>query len=85
VRFNSFWTTVSSKTQFQEQGLLDNQGLTVFSTLHELQEVACKVYSENNLFGSYSPLSGQFEYLSYKDFGNKVKECRALLKHLGEF
>jgi hypothetical protein len=68
-----------------EPGLLDNQGMTVFNTLHELQEVACKVYANNDLFGTFSEQSQKFEYLTYKEFGHKVEECRAVLKHLGKW
>jgi hypothetical protein len=74
----------ATKTYFKEQGLLDNQGMTVFNTLHELQEVACKVYGNNELFGTFSGETQQFEYLTYKQFGGKVEECRAVLKNLGK-
>mmetsp|Transcript_9787 Transcript_9787/g.17291 ORF Transcript_9787/g.17291 Transcript_9787/m.17291 type:complete len:695 (+) Transcript_9787:69-2153(+) len=85
VTFHSFSTVGSTlKTfDFREQGLLDSEGMTVFRTLHELQEVACKVYAENELFGTYNENSRRFEYITYKEFGNKVRECRAVLKHLG--
>lgn len=76
--------TSMSMADFQAQGLVDSQGLTVFNTLHELQTTACKVYSDNELFGTFSEASGHFEYLTYKDFGEKVDECRAVLKHLGK-
>jgi hypothetical protein len=82
--FSTASTIVSSRADFQKQGLLDNEGLTVFNTLHELQEVACSVYSENELFGTFNDSSGQFEYLTYGDFGKQVEECRALLRHLGK-
>ncbi|KAL3922081.1 MAG: hypothetical protein SGILL_002395 [Bacillariaceae sp.] len=74
----------SSLADFQDQGLVDSSGLTQFNTLHELQLTACKVYPDNELFGTFSESSGRFEYFTYKDFGQKVEECRAVLKHLGE-
>jgi hypothetical protein len=81
------WKALSTSTtvvDFEDQGLVDSQGLTAFDTLHELQEASCKVYASNELFGTYNELSGQFEYLKYWEFGQKVDECRAVLKHLGE-
>lgn len=68
---------------FRDQGLVDSNDLTVFSTLHELQETSCKVYANNDLFGTYNDESGSFEYLTYREFGQKVDKCRAVLKHLG--
>jgi hypothetical protein len=73
-----------SMADFQAQGLVDGHGLTMFNTLHELQLTACKVYPNNELFGTFSEKSGHFEYLTYRDFGEKVDECRAVLKHLGQ-
>jgi hypothetical protein len=78
------FSTSTSVEDFRGQGLLDSQGLTVFDTLHELQETSCKVYANNELFGTFNDESGNFEYLTYKDFGQKVVECRRVLKHLGE-
>lgn len=61
----------------QKKGLLD------FKTLHELQRVACDVYSENSLYGTYNESTSRFEYLNYNDFGRKVEDCRVVLQHLG--
>ncbi|KAG7374459.1 long-chain-fatty-acid-CoA ligase [Nitzschia inconspicua] len=80
------WRSLSasmSMADFHDQGLIDSQGLTLFDTLHELQETSCTVFADNELFGTYNDKSGKFEYLSYKEFGQKVDECRAVLKHLG--
>lgn len=87
------WRTASTSismgsTEFEAQhgpGLIDNRGMTVFNTLHELQEVACQVYANNELFGTFSDQTQKFEYLTYKEFGHKVEECRAVLKHLGKW
>jgi hypothetical protein len=77
--------SLTSSTVLQKDGLVDNNGLTIFNTLHELQEVSCTVFGKNELFGAYNEISGQFEYLTYDDFGTKVKECRTLLRHLGTY
>jgi hypothetical protein len=68
----------------KRESLLDDQGLPAFSTLHELQETSCEVYSENDLFGTYSTNTGKFEYLAYKDYARMVQRCRILLKELGK-
>ena len=56
----------------QELGLLDEDGLTVFDTLHEMQVNSCKVFSENDLFGTYQEDSNSFEYITYQDYADKV-------------
>jgi hypothetical protein len=72
-----------SSTSFSDEQLLDDKGLLRFKTLHELQEAACQVYSNNELFGTYSPTTQQFEYMTYNEFGHKVAQCRAVLIDLG--
>ena len=78
------FSTTPSKINSETARFLDEEGFTAFKTLHELQVASCKVYSENDLFGTYSSISGKFEYLSYGDFGKLVSQCRVLLKDLGE-
>jgi len=68
---------------FQEQGILDENGLTVFETLHDMQSRACTVYAENNLFGTYSPITESFEYITYNDYNTRVDKCRTVLRDLG--
>jgi hypothetical protein len=80
VRFIS-----SEKKDFQELGFLDENGLTVYDTLHEMQVGACKVYAQNDLFGTYQEGSNSFEYMKYDEYGKKVDQCRAALKTLGEW
>jgi len=63
--------------------LQKDKGLIEFKTLHELQKKACLTFSENQLYGTYNPVSGQFEYIKYEDFGRMVQECCAVLKNLG--
>lgn len=67
----------------QAQGLLDERGLTKFDTLHEMQVRSCRVYSEENLFGTYSHETQKFEWMTYADFDHQVNLCRAALKDLG--
>lgn len=69
--------------EFQELGFLDERGLTVFDTLHEMQVRTCAVFSENELFGSYDSEANSYKYITYGEFAEKVDKCRAVLKDLG--
>jgi hypothetical protein len=79
-----FISTADEKT-FQELGLLDDHGLSVFDTLHEMQYNSCQIYSQNELFGTYDPSSKGFQFMTYAEYNDKVNQCRALLKDLGTF
>src|SRR5210317_1909142 len=74
-----------NEKEFKSLGLLDEDGLTVFDTLHDMQVGSCKVYPENELFGTYDAESNSFKYMTYTDFDEKVNKCRTALKSLGEF
>mmetsp|Transcript_45161 Transcript_45161/g.109962 ORF Transcript_45161/g.109962 Transcript_45161/m.109962 type:complete len:706 (+) Transcript_45161:370-2487(+) len=79
-------TTFTSARAFSSsQQLVDDEtGLLKFNTLHELQENACQVYGhDHELFGTFSESSQKFEYMTYSDFGQRVEECRSVLKDLG--
>ena len=70
----------------QQKEILDERGLLQFDTLHELQNNASIAFADNPLFGTYAERDGQdpgYEWMSYKDFGDKVSSCRAVLKDLG--
>ena len=69
--------------KFQSLGILDEQGLTKFDTLHEMQVHSCMVYAKNELFGTFHPTSGTFQYMTYEDYGTQVHQCRSMLKNLG--
>jgi long-chain acyl-CoA synthetase len=69
--------------RFRKEGLLDEKGLTVFDTLHEMQLSSCQVYSQNDLFGTFSPKTEKFEWMTYEEYGKKVDQCRSMLKDLG--
>ena len=69
--------------EFQELGFLDERGLTVFDTLHEMQVRTCAVFAENELFGSYDSEANSYKYITYGEFAEKVDKCRAVLKDLG--
>jgi hypothetical protein len=68
---------------FQEKGFLDERGLTVFDTLHEMQVRSCQVFAPRKLFGTYSKESNKFEWMTYQDFDNAVNKCRVVLKDIG--
>ena len=71
-------------SQFQEQGIVDSDNLIKFDTLHEMQTRSCLVYEKRELFGTFSNKSNQFEWMTFKEYGDKVDQCRAMLKDLGE-
>lgn len=80
VRFIS----TEQQQHFQQLGMLDDQGLTIFDTLHEMQVNSCQVYKENELFGTYDEASNSFLYMTYEEYNQKVNQCRSLLKDLGK-
>lgn len=70
--------------EFQAAGILDENRLLNFDTLHEMQVRACQVFEPKRLFGTYSEESNQFEFMSFGEFGQQVDHVRALLKDLGK-
>ena len=75
-----------SDLSLQERGIYDHRNLLKFDTIHELQTNATIAFADNPIFGTYTEREGQdaqFEYMTYKDYGEKVDTCRVLLKDLG--
>lgn len=56
--------------------------LTQFDTLHELQVNSCKAFTSNDLFGTHT--DGEFKFMSYTDFDEKVSKTRSVLKQMGK-
>lgn len=81
---NCRFITTDQEKHFQQLGVLDDQGLTTFNTLHELQVNSSLVFKENELFGTYEEQSESYNYITYDDYNKKVNQCRVLLKELGE-
>ena len=81
---NCRFITTDQEKHFQELGVLDDQGLTTFNTLHELQVNSSLVFKENELFGTYEEQSKSYNYITYDEYNKKVNQCRVLLKELGE-
>ncbi|KAL3943945.1 MAG: hypothetical protein SGBAC_001979 [Bacillariaceae sp.] len=77
--------SISTETEdhFKGLGYLDDEGLTIFDTIHDMQVRSCEVYAENELFGSYDATENKFKYVTYDEFDRKVDTCRAVLKDLG--
>lgn len=75
--------STEQEKHFQELGYLDERGLTVFDTLHEMQYRSCQVFADNELFGTFNQATGKFEFDTYETYGKQVDTCRALLKDLG--
>lgn len=66
-------------------GFVDEDGLTVFETLHDMQVRSCKVFSDRELFGTYSEESNKFEWMTYAQYAEKVDTCRAFLQSVGTY
>ena len=76
--------TTEQEHHFQGLGVLDAEGMTKFETLHELQLHSSLVFKENELFGTYEEDSKTFQYITYDEYGERINQCRVLLKDLGE-
>lgn len=90
-RYPSFSTSAENSTQYDPK-LYDENNHLRFGTLHELQRNACMAYSGNEIFGTFVPSSnqhdqseeeGSYEWITYQNFGEKVANCRAVLRDLG--
>ena len=83
----SFSTYVLNEREqkYHDMGWMDDRGLTLFKTLHENQVRSCEIYADNELYGAYNDETGEFDYFTYKDFGDKVNRARHVLKDLGEY
>lgn len=77
----SFSTT--SIESLQKQEILDDRELLQFNTLHELQKNACMAFADNTVFGTFEENKGDFEWMTYKEFGEKVDQCIFVLRDLG--
>lgn len=75
--------TTDQEKHFQELGVLDEQGLTRFNTLHELQVNSTLVFKDNELFGTYAEESKSYNYITYDEYNQRVNKCRTLLKESG--
>jgi hypothetical protein len=82
---NRTLSTTTAHDEFRTQGILNQDGLVQFDTLHEMQDRSCRVFKNNELFGTYSESSQGFEYMTYGEYGRKVNQCRMVLKDLGEY
>lgn len=69
---------------FLEKGWLDERGLTQFKTLHENQVRACAIFADRELYGIHNPETDEFDFKTYKEFGQQVNTVRHVLKDLGE-
>jgi len=80
--------TRSAEHTLQERGIFGDDNLLQFKTLYELQEHACVAFPNNSLFGTFVETEkdkGQFEWMNYAEYGDKVNLCRSVLKDLGKF
>jgi len=80
-------STSTTSQSLQERGILDQNNLLNFETLHELQTNASIAFADNPLFGTYTDGGdndeASFEWMTYREYGEKVDACRTVLKDLG--
>jgi long-chain acyl-CoA synthetase len=81
--------------------VMDNRGLLHFTTLHEMNSNAVIAFKDNELFGTYKAAvvdehadiktgtkaeeKGQFEWMTYGEYGELVNRCRTVLKDIGKY
>jgi hypothetical protein len=53
--------------QWIKQGIMDEDGLVNFDTLHNMQTRACTAYSQRNLFATYSTEAKKFQWMTYAE------------------
>jgi long-chain acyl-CoA synthetase len=56
-------------------------GLLEFDTIHDVQARACAQWGDRDLFGTYD--NGEFGWMTYAEFDEKVKLARGVLTDLG--
>ncbi|KAL7515412.1 hypothetical protein ACHAXN_013101 [Cyclotella atomus] len=89
-------STCRSSSTLTREDVLDSDGLLQFKTLHEMNHYASIAFKDNPLFGTYkaekmeenvvtdpAKEKGEFEWMTYGDYGEKVARCRTVLKDIG--
>lgn len=79
-RSNQVAAVVRSASSFSS--LVDENDLLQFDTLAKLQINACEYFAENELFGTFNPTTGLYDWMKYKEFEEKVALTRGVLKDL---
>lgn len=83
-RFLTASASFSSVTNTAEaESLVDERNLLKFDTLASLQQNACQVFADNDLFGTYSEETKQFQWIDYAEFDERVGKVRSVLIDLG--
>ena len=76
-----------AEASLRRRGVLDSDGLVKFSTLHELHKHSSEVFAGNQLFGTYTAREegegGDFVWMTYAEWGDRVDTCRAVLRDIG--
>ena len=75
--------TTGEEKEFRGRGILDDEGMVTFETLHELQVRSSLVYSDNEIFGTFDPETGKYDWITYAEYSQRVNQCRTLLKDIG--
>ena len=99
-KHRSILPTLSSyrfSSNLTKEDVLDSDGLLQFKTLHEMNHYASIAFKDNPLFGTYkaekveenvvvdaAEAKGEFEWMTYGEYGDNVAKCRTVLKDIGE-
>lgn len=67
TRSLSSYVLTDAEKQWQSQGILDERGLVAFDTLHNMQVRSCQVFSDKNLFSTYSEETKDFEWMTFAE------------------
>ena len=96
-RFFLSTESASSSETLTREDVVDSNGLLQFTTLHEMNHYASIAFKDNPLFGTYKAheveenvvkdqekAQGEFEWMTYGEYGDMVSKCRTVLKDLGK-
>mmetsp|Transcript_3418 Transcript_3418/g.5059 ORF Transcript_3418/g.5059 Transcript_3418/m.5059 type:complete len:738 (+) Transcript_3418:49-2262(+) len=74
--------TTLTRQELKEQGILYEHAFCVnFTTLHTMQRNACMAFANRPLFGTFSPTSQKFEWITFHQFSSLVNIARSVLQH----
>ena len=87
----------SSSSSLTREDVTDSDGLLQFKTLYEMNHYASIAFKDNPLFGTYKApvteenivkdqkeVQGEFEWMTYGEYGELVGRCRTVLKDIGK-
>jgi len=74
--------STSRDKDLQDRGIFDSRNTLLFETLHDIRVNGTVAFHDNPIFGTFQ--EGKFHWMTYGEWGNKVDNCRTVLKNLGK-